>query len=146
MDLEQQIRELAGSGICKTEAARRLGFTSTQMDKVCSVIDGLNWAFRKGVTRGKPKPDHLEKLKGSLSKAREVRVANSRRTVRGITGTVDELCAHFDVAASPRTVRQRMSEGMTLEQALFAGQRASRVRDWSNVVFPSSHTVAQRFL
>jgi hypothetical protein len=87
----------------------------------------------------------LAKLKGSLSKAREVRVANARRTVRGITGTVDELCAHFDATSTPRTVRQRMSEGMTLEQALFAGQRASKVRDWSNVVFPSSHIVDQRF-
>jgi hypothetical protein len=133
MDLEHQIRELASSGVNRAEAARRLGFTVPQMEKVCSVMADLRWGSRRRTT-----PDHLEKLKLNLSKARDVRLDKSRRTVRGITGTVDELCAHFDVSATPRTVRQRMSEGMNLEEALFAGQRTSRIRDWSNVVFSTT--------
>lgn len=144
MDLEQQIRQLAASGVCKTEAARRLGFTLTQLSKVCSVIEGLRWSYRKGARRDKPTSVALEKLKLNLSKARDVKTAKSRRTVRGITGTVDELCAHFDLSASPRTVRQRMAEGKSLEEALFAGQRTSRIRDWSNVVFPQTRKMVSQ--
>jgi hypothetical protein len=139
VDLLQQIRNLALSGVPKFEVAHRFGFTPSQFEKVCAVIDGIHWSRRNGGFRGTPSPVVMEKLKANIAKARNVKVAKSRRTVRGITGTVEELCAHFDVSLAPVTIRKRVADGMSLEQALFSGKRgAPRVRDWSNVVFPTT--------
>lgn len=132
MDLDQQIRQLAANGVCRRDAARHFGLTPVQFRKACLDLPDLRWA------RAMPDAAHREKLKTNFAKARDAKLEKSRRTVRGIKGTVAELCAHFDVTSSPRTVRQRMLEGMTLEQALFHCQRTSRVRDWSNVVFPET--------
>lgn len=89
---------------------------------------------------GKPTPAALEQLKANLVKARSAKRAKAPTyTVRGITGSLTELCAHFGVSTTPKLVRQRVAEGLSLDDALFTSNRkAPKLRDWSNVVFPSS--------
>lgn len=55
----------------------------------------------------------------ALEKARAAVRAKSLRTVRGVTGTIDELVQAFGIEVSASTVRRRMQEGMPLEAALF---------------------------
>jgi hypothetical protein len=60
-----------------------------------------------------------EKLKRSQALAVEAVKAKSRRTVRGVTGTIEELIDHFALDISSCTVRRRMLSGMGLDDALF---------------------------
>lgn len=143
MDLEDQIRELAVNGVYRAEAARRLGLTRQQFTKICSIIPGLSWSRPSRMVRGGPTPAALEQLRSNLVKARIAKRAKAPTyTVRGVSGTLSELCAHFSVSATPRLVRQRITEGMSLDEALFtSSKKFPKVRDWSNVVFPSSFSV-----
>lgn len=71
-------------------------------------------------------------LEHSRQRALEARKANAKRTVRGITGDIPELIAHFKINVSASTIRRRLAEGKTIEEALFAptAPRRPKIRDW----------------
>lgn len=140
MDLESQIRALAGSGVYRAEAARILGLTRPQLTKICSILPDLRWSRPNRMVTGKPTPAALEQLRANLVKARIAKRAKAPKyTARGITGSLAELCTHFGVSATPKLVRQRITEGMSLDDALFTNHRKQpKIRDWSNVIFPCS--------
>lgn len=47
-------------------------------------------------------------------------------TVRGVTGTINQLLRHFDIPLGYRTVASRVQAGMPIEQALFTPSRNKR--------------------
>lgn len=119
MDLEQQIRRLAASGCSKTEAARIIGVPYRKLPLMCEHIQDLVWKAPKPNGMGRRPEEALPRLEANLVKARAARKAALTHTVRGFTGTVLDLCAHFKTPISYSTVNRRVAAGMDLEEAMF---------------------------
>ncbi|WP_274644314.1 hypothetical protein [Pseudomonas serbica] len=120
MDLEQQIRKMAASGTSKAAAARVIGITTIKLNMICECIEGLQWKPKKSSASGVCPNESKDKWGSNLVKARAARKANLTRTVRGVTGTLNELCAHFNTAVTYSTVQRRVNGGMGLEEAMFS--------------------------
>lgn len=118
MDLEQQIREMAASGKTKAQVARAIGVTGIKLNLLCEFIEGVNWKAKTsaGNVRGQ---ENKGKWDSNLVKARAAKKASLTRTLRGVTGTLVELCAHFETAVTYSTVQRRLHTGQSLEEAMF---------------------------
>lgn len=116
MDLEQQIRRLVASGCNKSEVATVIGVPTRKLPLICEHIQGLVWKPKPRRKRAKQSVPYLE---ANLIKARAARKAALTHTVRGVTGTVLDLCAHFKTPISYSTVNRRVAAGMNLEEAMF---------------------------
>jgi hypothetical protein len=119
MDLEKQIRRLVANGSCKAEVARFIGVSVPKLTLICEHIEGLTWKPNKPNGLGRRPEEALPRLAANLAKARAKRKDNLTRTVRGVTGTVQDLCAHFKTAVTYSTVNRRVAAGMDLEKAMF---------------------------
>ena len=119
MDLEKQIRRMAARGCSKAEVARFIGVSSPKLAMICEHIEGLVWKPSKLNAVGKRPEESLPRLAANLVKARAARKASLTHTVRGVTGTVEELWAHFTPGVSYSTVNRRVAAGMDLREAMF---------------------------
>lgn len=77
-----------------------------------------NWAFEYGITEDRIRKgfDRGLTLENAIKYAQEHR-GPKQYTVKGITGTVKQLCAHFGVV-SDSCVNYRISHGMSVEDAI----------------------------
>lgn len=64
-----------------------------------------------------------------------LRQPQDRMIFRGIEGTLEELMMHFGVEWKTETVRRRLNEGKSLEEALFTGR--PKIRSWYRESFGS---------
>lgn len=124
MTIEQQIRNLAAQGYSRQHAMELLGFTRYSFESALELIGPLEWpgngcsvaakaanAQRRGrFTKGMAK---------SQAMAADAKRALHARTVRGVTGSIEELIKAFGLSIHPTTVRRRIAEGMDVETALF---------------------------
>jgi hypothetical protein len=117
VNLEQQIRSLVERGCNKSEVAHVIGVHPKKIPLICEHIPGLVWKRKPRRKRAKQSVPYLE---ANLVKARAARKAGLAQTVRGVTGTVRDLCTHFKTAVSYSTVNRRVAAGMSLEDAMFS--------------------------
>jgi len=120
MDLETTIRRLAGQGKPKAEVARILDISEPKFRRVCTLFPDISWKRYTASGVGKRSDSVVVKLQANLVKAKRARRAKCLRTLHGVTGTIQELCAHFKPPVSDSTVNRRLAAGMSLEQAMFA--------------------------
>lgn len=124
MDIAQFVRDSAARGLSKTATRQALGYSWGSFEAALELIGPVDWPSRgcshlHRLAFERPSEARRAAQRSAIAKAREVRSAALRREVRGVVGNVAELVAHFGVAVSAGTVRRRISEGMTLEAALF---------------------------
>lgn len=124
MSIEQNIRQLAAQGYSRQHAMELLGFTRYSFETALELIGPIEWpgngasvaakaanAQRRGrFTKGMAK---------SQAMAAEAKRAIHAKTVRGVTGSIEELIEAFSLSIHPTTVRRRIAEGMDVETALF---------------------------
>lgn len=132
MCLETQIRALAAEGKSRKEAALILGISAGKMRMISESMTGLSWQraqytrVRRGVGQDAAVGEHARR-------ARVQRHIPDRRqeafNLNGIDGTLIELMVHFKVMWTIGTIRKRLAQGMTLEEAFSSGR--PKVRDWS---------------
>ncbi|MGY1417411.1 hypothetical protein [Pseudomonas aeruginosa] len=124
MNVEAFIRQSAARGLSRSAVAAALDMSMTKFRPLLDALPDIQWPapgesvdFRRSceARRGRFTPTN----RAALEKARAVSRAKSLRTVRGVTGTIDELVQAFGIEVSASTVRRRMQEGMPLEAALF---------------------------
>ena len=134
MDIEQEIRRMAASGFSKAEMARTLSVSREKLNTICSAIPKLKW--KGSIKEHKRRSvEVFPKLRANLVKARAARNVGLTQTVRGVSGTVKDLWAHFNVSISYSSVIRRVDEGMSLEDALFTPcQNKARVNKNSSKV------------
>lgn len=120
MDLETTIRRLASQGKPKAEVARILEIPENKFRMVCSLLPDITWKRYTASGVGKRSDSVVVKLQANLDKAKRARREKYLRTLYGVTGTVQELCAHFKPPVSDSTVNRRLAAGMSLERAMFA--------------------------
>jgi hypothetical protein len=122
MDLEMQIRRMAASGSSKAEVCRILGVSYPKLYTICDHIDGVVWKKAKNVGNVNPTEDTVKVLNANIAKARAKKSEMALKTVRGVTGNVQQLCDHFKVEISYSSVNRRVASGMTLEEAMFTSR------------------------
>lgn len=128
--IEQQIRDLAAAGYSRRHTMELLGYTRFSFDTVLELIGPVEWpghnqsisaklAFemRRGrFTRGMAKAQALAAI------AKREKYA---KTVRGVTGSIEDLIEAFNLSICANTVRHRVKSGMDLETALFTPRCAT---------------------
>lgn len=124
MNVEAFIRQSAARGLSRRAVADALDMGMYEFRGLLKALPDVQWPgpgqsvdFRRSceARRGFFPPAN----RAALEKARAVARAKSLRTVRGVTGTIEELVQAFGIEVSASTVRRRMQEGMPLEAALF---------------------------
>lgn len=131
------IEKLCKRGHSRAETAKILGIPENRFRRLIERLPDLVWPIRSltridGDRARAECKDSYAYLESNLQRARETRKANAQRTVRGVTGDIPELLAHFKINLSPSTIRRRLAEGKTIEEALFAktAPRRPKIRDW----------------
>lgn len=118
--LEAFIRDAAARGWSKTQTAEALGMNKQKFWEMLRLLPAFTWA-PKGHTLGnklgnESKRGHrYPKVMAAAKAAQEARRQQGRRTVRGHTGSLEELATLCTVSA--RTIRRRLAAGQTPEQA-----------------------------
>jgi hypothetical protein len=108
MSLDAEIRSLHDKGYSRTEIGRALNIPFNKIKLMCEFMEDLTWPeTNPGMTR---------------------RQAHARHTLRGIEGTLEELMMHFGVEWKTETVRRRLNNGKSLEEAFFTGR--PKIRSW----------------
>lgn len=124
MDVEVYIRQSAARGLSRRAVAGALGISYRKLRDMLDSMPPVEWPgpgrsvdFLRAhaARRGQPS----EVARRALQRAHAIRRQRASHAVRGRTGTLAELVAAFGVEVSASTVRRRLQEGMTLEQALF---------------------------
>lgn len=131
------IEKLCKRGHSRAETAKILDIPASRFRRLCERLPDLDWPTRSLTridgdrARAECKGSYAY-LERNLQRARETRKANAKRTVRGFSGDIQELLAHFKIDLSPSTIRRRLAEGKTIEEALFAptATRRPKIRDW----------------
>lgn len=133
MDVEQFIKASAARGLSRTATAAVLGMRFPKFLAVLDAMEPLQWPApgqslderrSREAMHGNCHPSHARNLKKAMAAVR----AGHLKTVRGVTGTLPELVAHFGVAVSVSTVQRRLRLGQSLETALFTPPRPPSVR------------------
>lgn len=120
----QFIRRCAEQGMSRTATAQAVGIPVPSFRRLLKHLPAFNWpgpgrsvdarrayAARVGVTDP-----------GLRRRAALARAANREkhlRTVRGVTGTLRELVAHFETPVGECTIRARLRKGWPLDLAMF---------------------------
>lgn len=122
--IEARIRGMAKAGHSKTMTQELLGLSRYAFDKLVAQMPDVEFpgrnrsrGYRASVER--KRGIYTDAMRNASALAGQARHEQAKRTVRGVTGTVDELVAHFNCPLSAAQVRRRMRQGMTLEEALF---------------------------
>lgn len=126
MTLTQQIRQLAAEGHSRQHTAELLGLDMRKFRAMLDAMGPVEWpgpgrsvlaraAYAN--RRGTHYAQYTEAQRAFMAK----RKAEFAHTVRGVTGTINDLVKHFDaeVQIGCPGIRRRLARGMTIEQALF---------------------------
>jgi hypothetical protein len=108
MSLELEIRAMHAKGYNRTQISRALGIPYYKLKAIYDDLSDLIWAETKRIA---PRPK-----------------SEDQYTLRGVTATLQELMKRFNVEWTPYTVRRRLREGMSLEDAFFSGR--PKIRSW----------------
>lgn len=128
MNVEQIVRDGVSRGLGKHQCRELTGLGRASFKALLASMGELAWP-----AAGKSLDRKLcdEARRGYCSPAQAAALAHSRarrkakriRSVRGVSGTVDELAKHFKSPVSGSTIRRRLAAGESLEQALFSPRR-----------------------
>lgn len=131
------IEKLCKRGHSRAETAKILGIPESRFRRFCKRLPDLEWPTRSltriDADRARSEcKDSYAYLERNLQRARETCKAKAKRTVRGFTGDINELLSHFKINLSASTIRRRLAEGKTIEEALFAttAPRRPKIRNW----------------
>lgn len=112
-DMKEYVKELVPTvKVHKNVKAQRL-YEMNGEEKTLA-----NWAFEYGITEDRIRKglDRGLTLENAIKYAQEHR-GPKQYTVKGITGTVKQLCAHFGIVSDP-CANYRISHGMSVEDAI----------------------------
>lgn len=124
MDLATRIHQLAAQGNSKQQTMELLGFTRGRFDAVLELIPPVQWPARNRSNNARLANERRRGVftpgmaKAQKLAAQAVR-AKHAKTVRGVTGSIEQLIKHFNLQITGATVRRRMAKGQDLETALF---------------------------
>lgn len=118
------IRDYAARGLSKAETMEALRWGRHRFNLMLDLLGDVQWVPRNKTINRRL---YCESIRGTCApyqasnaaKAREAMLANSHKTVRGVTGSIQDLIDHFRLPTSVSSVRRRTYEGMSLEDALF---------------------------
>ena len=118
------IRDYAARGLSQRETMQALGWGEIKFKHMLSLLDGVEWAPRHETVNRKLWRDSLKGMStpaqaSNSAKARAALKSKTAKTVRGFTGSVQEVIDHFDIPTSVSCVRRRLAAGMSLEDAFF---------------------------
>jgi len=123
-ELKAKVRAMACAGHSKTMTYELLGLTRYAFDKLVAQMPDVQFpgsnqslGYKASVTR--KRGVYTERMRRASYLAGLAHRAKARRTVRGVTGTVEELVEHFRCEVSAPQVNRRVRQGMSLEEALF---------------------------
>lgn len=115
---------MAAQGYAKTMTYQLLGISRNRFEAILELIGPVDFPSPYA-TRG-AKAARLEKrgvytdaMRRCSAKAGKVRHEKAKRTLRGVTGTIEELVKVFSAGVCAPQVRRRMRQGMSLEEAIF---------------------------
>lgn len=122
-DVGSQIRAMAQAGHSKTQTRQLLGYSRYSFEAVLELIgpvefpgQGKSRCYRAAVQRKRGL--YTDGMRKASARAGQVKHEKAKRTVRGVTGTIEELVEVFRSPVSASQVRRRIRQGMTLEDAL----------------------------
>ncbi len=123
---EEFIRDCARRNLSRRETRLTLGWTEYQFKMILDALPDVVWPAR-GCSLGAKLAAAARRdiPEQNLAMARAALRQRAMRTVRGVTGTIEELAKHFGVI-SPRAARARISSGMDLESALTTAAQNGR--------------------
>lgn len=122
--IEQQIHKLAAAGHSKQHAMQLLGFTSYSFEAALELMGPVEWPA-KGRSIGARAANNLRRGKFTQAQAEAQAMAASAKrakyikTVRGVSGNIEELIKAFGLKIHAATVRRRIADGQDIEAALF---------------------------
>lgn len=121
MNTEEFIKDCASRGWSKTQVMETLGLCRRTFVAILEAMPVMEWAPPgKSLAHklgNEARRGHCsDALRASNARNAEVRRERCRHDVKGLRGTVEELAQHFNISAS--SVRRRMKDGMTIEEAL----------------------------
>ncbi|WP_319107877.1 hypothetical protein [Pseudomonas aeruginosa] len=102
MNTEQFIRDSAARGLSRRATRLALGIGPWVFREMLTLMPDIEWPA----------------LARALDQARQARKEKHTHTVRGRTGTLEELVDLLPSPVSASTVRRRLAAGMSLEDAL----------------------------
>lgn len=148
--VENKIRAMAKAGHSKTMTQELLGLSRWTFDKLVAQMPDVEFpgrnrsrAYRASVDR--KRGVYTVAMREASTLAGMTHHERAKRTVRGVTGTVDELVAHFKCPLSPSQVRRRVRQGMTLEEALFTPRLTrNNLGRWLGVTADSRRAILER--
>jgi hypothetical protein len=108
MCLETEIRTLNAKGYSRKEIGRALNIPISKVTLMC---ESLSVPTRRKINKSPSRRPHQE-----------------RHALRGVEGTLEDLMKHFCVEWKTETVRRRLREGKSLEDAFFTGR--PKIRSW----------------
>lgn len=133
MSTEAFIRDCAVRGMSKNECRETLGVNPEKFADMLALIGDLPWPVgHKSLARrlsNEERRGHCSPAQAAaLASSRARRKAKRSRTLRGVTGTIEELAKHFGCPVTPSTIRRRLANGDPPETAFFApGATPSRL-------------------
>ncbi|WFS20579.1 hypothetical protein P9K38_09680 [Pseudomonas sp. 905_Psudmo1] len=122
--IEQQIRDLAAAGYSRRHVMELLGFSRCSFEAALAVMAPIEWPA-PGQSMASKLANEMRRGHFTKGMARaQAMAACARRdkqakTVRGVTGNLEDLIAAFGLKIHPNTFRNRVARGMDLESALF---------------------------
>ncbi|MFI8981444.1 hypothetical protein [Ectopseudomonas khazarica] len=130
MEIEKQIRDLAAAGYSRRHVMELLGYTRFSFETVLEMIGPVDWpAPNQSVSAKLAFEMRRGKFTKGMAKSQAL-AANAKRekyakTVRGVTGSIEDLIKAFGLSIGASTVRRRLQAGMDLESALFTPRCAT---------------------
>lgn len=123
MNTEQFIRESAARGLSRRATRLALGIGPWVFREMLTLMPDIEWPA-KGQSLDHKRANQQKRgycppaLARALDQARQARKEKHTHTVRGRTGTLEELVDLLPSPVSASTVRRRLAAGMSLEDAL----------------------------
>ncbi|MBM5458689.1 hypothetical protein H8F21_14060 [Pseudomonas sp. P66] len=120
-DTETFIKDAASRGWSRNEVCRVLGISWGSLQAILEIIPPLNWVPGNQSLSRRRSNEQRRGFFPPAARAAQLAAIEKRRQdslleVRGTRGTMKELAKVWGV--SPSTVRRRMNDGQSLEQAL----------------------------
>jgi hypothetical protein len=122
-DVGSQIRAMAQAGHSKTQTRQLLGYSRDSFEAVLELIGpvefpGPNRSCGYRAATARKRGLYTEAMRKASALAGQAKHEKAKRTLRGVTGTIEELVEAFGAQVCAQHVRRRMRQGMTLEAAL----------------------------
>ncbi len=121
VDTEKFIKDAAANGWSRNQVAEALNISWHKLQAILEVMQPLTWGpGHQSVARKQANQQRRGYYPPRLQKAQQAAMAAIRKNhthmANGVAGTIKELAKIHGLSAS--TVRRRMSEGCSIEEAL----------------------------